>query len=99
MFAVSAAVGEGAGGAGRSSKEHCLVGYKGAPQLNRGVDTDVVVAEVSPPPPPPLSRLQSRHRCTTTLRCSQRSCARTPAIRCEASTAGLLPGAPGGGSS
>ena len=28
------------------SKEHCLVGYKGNPQLNRGVDTDVVVAEV-----------------------------------------------------
>ena len=29
------------------SKEHCLVGYKGNPQLNRLVDTDVVVAEVS----------------------------------------------------
>ena len=28
------------------SKEHCLVGYKGNPQLNRLVDTDVVVAEV-----------------------------------------------------
>ena len=28
------------------SKEHCLVGYKGNPELNRGVDTDVVVAEV-----------------------------------------------------
>lgn len=30
----------------RSSKEHCLVGYKGNPQLNRNVDCDVVVAEV-----------------------------------------------------
>eukprot|EP00198_Chlamydomonas_reinhardtii_P002142 XP_001691478.1 predicted protein [Chlamydomonas reinhardtii] len=28
------------------SKEHCLVGIKGSPQLNRYVDTDVVVAEV-----------------------------------------------------
>lgn len=28
------------------SKEHCLVGIKGNPQLNRYVDTDVVVAEV-----------------------------------------------------
>jgi len=28
------------------SKEHCLVGIKGKPNLNRYVDTDVVVAEV-----------------------------------------------------
>ena len=28
------------------SKEHCLVGIKGAPLINRNIDTDVVVAEV-----------------------------------------------------
>jgi mRNA (2'-O-methyladenosine-N6-)-methyltransferase len=28
------------------SKEHCLVGIKGSPLLNRNIDTDVVVAEV-----------------------------------------------------
>ena len=28
------------------SKEHCLVGIKGAPPINRNVDCDVVVAEV-----------------------------------------------------
>ena len=27
-------------------KEHCLVGVKGNPQVNRGIDTDVIVAEV-----------------------------------------------------
>ena len=29
------------------SKEHCLVGIKGIPAINRNVDCDVVVAEVS----------------------------------------------------
>lgn len=28
------------------SKEHCLVGIKGNPEVNRNIDTDVVVAEV-----------------------------------------------------
>jgi len=28
------------------SKEHCLVGIKGAPLVNRNIDTDVLVAEV-----------------------------------------------------
>ncbi|KAF9624840.1 hypothetical protein IFM89_015394 [Coptis chinensis] len=28
------------------SKEHCLVGIKGNPEINRNMDTDVVVAEV-----------------------------------------------------
>ncbi|CAI5985161.1 unnamed protein product [Closterium sp. NIES-65] len=28
------------------SKEHCLVGIKGAPLVNRNIDTDVIVAEV-----------------------------------------------------
>lgn len=28
------------------SKEHCLVGVKGNPELNRNIDTDVIVAEV-----------------------------------------------------
>eukprot|EP00992_Anisonema_acinus_P000658 TRINITY_DN10241_c0_g1_i1.p1 TRINITY_DN10241_c0_g1~~TRINITY_DN10241_c0_g1_i1.p1 ORF type:complete len:190 (+),score=31.09 TRINITY_DN10241_c0_g1_i1:2-571(+) len=28
------------------SKEHCLVGLKGSPPLNRGVDCDVIVSEV-----------------------------------------------------
>ncbi|KAF5205627.1 N6-adenosine-methyltransferase catalytic subunit [Thalictrum thalictroides] len=28
------------------SKEHCLVGIKGNPELNRNIDTDVIVAEV-----------------------------------------------------
>ena len=28
------------------SKEHCLVGMKGAPKLNRNLDTDVIVSEV-----------------------------------------------------
>jgi mRNA m6A methyltransferase catalytic subunit len=28
------------------SKEHCLVGIKGNPLLNRNIDTDVIVAEV-----------------------------------------------------
>ena len=28
------------------SKEHCLVGVKGAPQINRNLDCDVLVAEV-----------------------------------------------------
>ena len=27
-------------------KEHCLVGLKGNPKLNRGIDCDVIVAEV-----------------------------------------------------
>ena len=27
-------------------KEHCLVGQKGNPEVNRGIDTDVIVAEV-----------------------------------------------------
>ncbi len=27
-------------------KEHCLVGVKGNPKVNRGIDTDVIVAEV-----------------------------------------------------
>jgi len=27
-------------------KEHCLVGVKGSPNMNRGIDTDVLVAEV-----------------------------------------------------
>ena len=27
-------------------KEHCLVGLKGTPKLNRGLDCDVIVAEV-----------------------------------------------------
>lgn len=29
------------------SKEHCLVGVKGNPQVNKGVDCDVIVAEAS----------------------------------------------------
>ena len=29
------------------SKEHCLVGVKGKPQVNKGVDCDVIVAEAS----------------------------------------------------
>ena len=29
------------------SKEHCLVGVKGNPRVNKGVDCDVIVAEVS----------------------------------------------------
>jgi mRNA (2'-O-methyladenosine-N6-)-methyltransferase len=29
------------------SKEHCLVGVKGNPRVNRFIDTDVIVAEVS----------------------------------------------------
>jgi mRNA (2'-O-methyladenosine-N6-)-methyltransferase len=29
------------------SKEHCLVGMKGNPPINRGIDCDVIVAEVS----------------------------------------------------
>lgn len=29
------------------SKEHCLVGVKGSPQINRNLDCDVLVAEVS----------------------------------------------------
>ena len=93
---VNAAVGEGAGGAGRSSKEHCLVGYKGAPQLNRGVDTDVVVAEVSCAAPTPLPRLKPRHRCTIPPRFSQRNCACTPAAWCETYPALPMRGAPGG---
>lgn len=28
------------------SKEHCLVGIKGNPEVNRNIDTDVLVAEV-----------------------------------------------------
>lgn len=28
------------------SKEHCLVGVKGNPEVNRNIDTDVIVAEV-----------------------------------------------------
>ncbi|XP_058732349.1 putative N6-adenosine-methyltransferase MT-A70-like [Vicia villosa] len=28
------------------SKEHCLVGIKGSPEVNRNIDTDVIVAEV-----------------------------------------------------
>lgn len=28
------------------SKEHCLVGIKGNPEINRNIDTDVIVAEV-----------------------------------------------------
>lgn len=28
------------------SKEHCLVGLKGNPEVNRNIDTDVIVAEV-----------------------------------------------------
>ena len=28
------------------SKEHCLVGIKGTPKLNRNLDTDVIVSEV-----------------------------------------------------
>jgi mRNA (2'-O-methyladenosine-N6-)-methyltransferase len=28
------------------SKEHCLVGIKGSPLVNRNIDTDVIVAEV-----------------------------------------------------
>lgn len=28
------------------SKEHCLVGIKGDPEVNRNIDTDVIVAEV-----------------------------------------------------
>ena len=28
------------------SKEHCLIGYKGNPKLNKGVDCDVLVSEV-----------------------------------------------------
>ena len=28
------------------SKEHCLVGIKGEPLVNRNIDTDVIVAEV-----------------------------------------------------
>jgi mRNA (2'-O-methyladenosine-N6-)-methyltransferase len=28
------------------SKEHCLIGYKGNPKLNRNIDTDVLVSEV-----------------------------------------------------
>ena len=28
------------------SKEHCLVGVKGSPQINRNLDCDVLVAEV-----------------------------------------------------
>merc|ERR1712217_869476 len=28
------------------SKEHCLVGLKGSSKLNRGIDCDVIVAEV-----------------------------------------------------
>jgi len=28
------------------SKEHCLVGIKGNPLVNRNIDTDVIVAEV-----------------------------------------------------
>lgn len=28
------------------SKEHCLVGIKGSPLVNRNIDTDVLVAEV-----------------------------------------------------
>lgn len=28
------------------SKEHCLVGIKGQPEVNRNIDTDVLVAEV-----------------------------------------------------
>lgn len=28
------------------SKEHCLVGIKGNPEVNRNIDTDVIVAEV-----------------------------------------------------
>lgn len=28
------------------SKEHCLVGIKGHPDVNRNIDTDVIVAEV-----------------------------------------------------
>lgn len=31
------------------SKEHCLVGVKGNPHINRNVDCDVVVGEVSSP--------------------------------------------------
>ena len=31
------------------SKEHCLVGVKGAPAVNRNVDCDVLVAEARPP--------------------------------------------------
>ena len=30
------------------SKEHCLVGIKGNPQINRNLDCDVLLAEVSP---------------------------------------------------
>ena len=29
------------------SKEHCLVGVKGNPRVNKGVDCDVIVAEAS----------------------------------------------------
>ena len=32
------------------SKEHCLVGVKGSPQINRNLDCDVLVAEVQLPP-------------------------------------------------
>lgn len=28
------------------SKEHCLVGIKGNPEINKNIDTDVIVAEV-----------------------------------------------------
>lgn len=33
------------------SKEHCLVGIKGNPNINRNVDCDVLVGEASPPSP------------------------------------------------
>ena len=34
------------------SKEHCLVGVKGSPAVNRNVDCDVLVAEARPLPVP-----------------------------------------------
>eukprot|EP01018_Ginkgo_biloba_P012825 Gb_00271 [translate_table: standard] len=41
------------------SKEHCLVGIKGNPEVNRNIDTDVIVAEVRE-----TSRKPDEIRCT-----------------------------------
>lgn len=43
------------------SKEHCLVGIKGNPEVNRNIDTDVIVAEVreTSRKPDEVSRMKS----------------------------------------
>lgn len=51
------------------SKEHCLVGVKGSPQINRNLDCDVLVAEV---------QLVKLTICTCTELCSLCSLAVAP---------------------